>query len=230
MYPAPRPPGAGPPAPPTAPGQLKFTIAETCDRIKEEFNFLQSQYHALKLECEKLASEKTEMQRHYVMYYEMSYGLNVEMHKQTEIAKRLNAIIAQVLPFLSQEHQQQVATAVERAKQVTMTELNAIIGQQMHAQAGIPHGAHAPTLPMAPHPSLAGMPGLPPSTGAPPGLLSAVSSASLMGLPTHPLSVLGKPDLGRSDDKRERAEERAAALLDERAENWWSSGFPVIWV
>ncbi|XP_063592693.1 protein groucho-like isoform X6 [Penaeus indicus] len=237
MYPAPRPPGAvvagqmlhrppsvqGPPAP-AAPGQLKFTIAETCDRIKEEFNFLQSQYHALKLECEKLASEKTEMQRHYVMYYEMSYGLNVEMHKQTEIAKRLNAIIAQVLPFLSQEHQQQVATAVERAKQVTMTELNAIIGQQMHAQAGIPHGAHAPTLPMAPHPSLAGMPGLPPSSGAPPGLLSAVSSASLMGLPTHPLSVLSKPDLGRPEDKRERPEDRAAALLEERARNSSSPG------
>ena len=47
---------------------------------------------------------------------------------QTEIAKRLNAIIAQILPFLSQDHQQQVANAVERAKQVTMTELNAIIG------------------------------------------------------------------------------------------------------
>ncbi|XP_066944748.1 transducin-like enhancer protein 3 isoform X3 [Macrobrachium rosenbergii] len=208
----------GPPAP-AGPGQLKFTIAETCDRIKEEFNFLQTQYHTLKLECEKLASEKTEMQRHYVMYYEMSYGLNVEMHKQTEIAKRLSAIIAQVLPFLSQEHQQQVATAVERAKQVTMTELNAIIGQQMHAQAGIPHGAHAPTLPMAPHPTLPGMPGLPPSTAAPPGLLSAVSSASLMGLPAHPLSVLGKPDLSRPDDKRERPEDRAAAaaLLEDRA-------------
>lgn len=50
------------------------------------------------------------------------------LFSQTEIAKRLNAIIAQILPFLSQEHQQQVATAVERAKQVTMTELNAIIG------------------------------------------------------------------------------------------------------
>lgn len=47
---------------------------------------------------------------------------------QTEIAKRLNAIIVQVLPFLAQEHQQQVASAIERAKQVTMTELNAIIG------------------------------------------------------------------------------------------------------
>ncbi|KAE8749726.1 hypothetical protein FOCC_FOCC003466, partial [Frankliniella occidentalis] len=64
------------------PGQLKFTVADTCERIKEEFNFLQQQYHQLKMECEKLAGEKTEMQRHYVMYYEMSYGLNVEMHKQ----------------------------------------------------------------------------------------------------------------------------------------------------
>ncbi|KAG8524567.1 Transducin-like enhancer protein 4, partial [Galemys pyrenaicus] len=61
---------------------FKFTISESCDRIKEEFQFLQAQYHSLKLECEKLASEKTEMQRHYVMYYEMSYGLNIEMHKQ----------------------------------------------------------------------------------------------------------------------------------------------------
>ena len=30
-------------------------------------------------------------------YYEMSYGLNVEMHKQTEIVKRMSAIIGQVL-------------------------------------------------------------------------------------------------------------------------------------
>ena len=33
----------------------------------------------------------------------MSYGLNVEMHKQTEIGKRLDAILRQVLPFLSGE-------------------------------------------------------------------------------------------------------------------------------
>ena len=66
------------------------------------------------MECEKLAQEKTEMQRHYVMvrvrqsfddlvrksclcffisnecvfqYYEMSYGLNVEMHKQVTLIK-----------------------------------------------------------------------------------------------------------------------------------------------
>uniref|UniRef100_A0A3Q3AVH3 TLE family member 3, transcriptional corepressor n=1 Tax=Kryptolebias marmoratus TaxID=37003 RepID=A0A3Q3AVH3_KRYMA len=90
---------------PHQPGQpgFKFTVAESCDRIKDEFQFLQAQYHSLKVEYDKLANEKTEMQRHYVMYYEMSYGLNIEMHKQTEIAKRLNAILAQIMPFLSQE-------------------------------------------------------------------------------------------------------------------------------
>ncbi|KAI1230530.1 hypothetical protein IHE44_0009991, partial [Lamprotornis superbus] len=88
---------------PSTPQSLKLTYPETLDRIKEEFQFLQNQYHSLKLECEKLATEKTEIQRHYVMYYEMSYGLNIEMHKQTEIAKRLNVICAQLIPFLSQE-------------------------------------------------------------------------------------------------------------------------------
>ncbi|XP_037074506.1 transducin-like enhancer protein 3-B [Pollicipes pollicipes] len=118
-------------AAPGQPGQpFKFTVSDSCDRNQGGVLVLQAQYHNLKLECEKLASEKIEIQRHYVMYYEMSYGLNVEMTKQTEIAKRLNAILAQVMPFLSQEHQQQVASAVERAKQVTMAELTQIIGLQ----------------------------------------------------------------------------------------------------
>lgn len=49
------------------PQQLKFTTSDSCDRIKDEFQLLQAQYHSLKLECDKLASEKSEMQRHYVM-------------------------------------------------------------------------------------------------------------------------------------------------------------------
>ncbi|NWR59576.1 TLE4 protein, partial [Bucorvus abyssinicus] len=129
--------------------------------------------NSLKLECEKLASEKTEMQRHYVMYYEMSYGLNIEMHKQAEIVKRLNAICAQVIPFLSQEHQQQVVQAVERAKQVTMAELNAIIGQQLQAQH-LSHG-HGLPVPLTPHPSGLQPPAIPP-IGSSAGLL-ALSSA-----------------------------------------------------
>ncbi|KAG5673508.1 hypothetical protein PVAND_003550 [Polypedilum vanderplanki] len=183
MYPTPQrhPSSAGPPPQ----GPIKFTIADTLERIKEEFNFLQAQYHSLKLECEKLASEKTEMQRHYVMYYEMSYGLNVEMHKQTEIAKRLNALIGQLLPFLAAEHQQQVAQAVERAKQVTMPELNAIIGQQIHAQ-------QIPGAPPQPMPSLGAL-----------GPLGAFAAAGPMGgLPHGPQSLLKNPqDLHREDIK-----------------------------
>nr|XP_046208602.1 transducin-like enhancer protein 4 isoform X5 [Oncorhynchus gorbuscha] len=105
------------------------------------------------------------MQRHYIMYYEMSYGLNIEMHKQAEIVKRLSAICAQIIPFLSQEHQQQVVQAVERAKQVTMAELNAIIGQQQLQH--LSH--HTPGIPLTPHPSglsLGGGSGLLALTGA----------------------------------------------------------------
>nr|XP_014345989.1 PREDICTED: transducin-like enhancer protein 1 isoform X3 [Latimeria chalumnae] len=113
------------------PPSLKLTYLETLDRIKEEFQFLQSQYHSLKLECEKLATEKTEIQRHYVMYYEMSYGLNIEMHKQTEIAKRLNVICAQLIPFLSQEHQLQAQHLSHHAPPIPLTP---------HASGLQPHG------------------------------------------------------------------------------------------
>ncbi|XP_061616293.1 transducin-like enhancer protein 3-B isoform X3 [Phyllopteryx taeniolatus] len=170
---------------PHQPGQpgFKFTVAESCDRIKDEFQFLQAQYHSLKVEYDKLANEKTEMQRHYVMYYEMSYGLNIEMHKQTEIAKRLNAILAQIMPFLSQEHQQQVAQAVERAKQVTMTELNAIIGQQQLQAQHLSHAAHGPPVQLPPHPSGLQPPGIPSVTGAGSGLLALGALGSQAHLP-----------------------------------------------
>ncbi|NXP77884.1 TLE1 protein, partial [Ramphastos sulfuratus] len=176
---------------------LKLTYPETLDRIKEEFQFLQNQYHSLKLECEKLATEKTEIQRHYVMYYEMSYGLNIEMHKQTEIAKRLNVICAQLIPFLSQEHQQQVVQAVERAKQVTMTDLNAAIGHQLQTQH-LSH--HAPPIPLTPHPS-----------GMQPASLAGISSASgllaLSGALGAQAQLLAKDDRGVHDTEP-RATER----------------------
>ncbi|XP_017052587.1 protein groucho isoform X4 [Drosophila ficusphila] len=191
MYPSPvRHPAAGGPPPQ---GPIKFTIADTLERIKEEFNFLQAQYHSIKLECEKLSNEKTEMQRHYVMYYEMSYGLNVEMHKQTEIAKRLNTLINQLLPFLQADHQQQVLQAVERAKQVTMQELNLIIG--IHAQQ-VPGGPPQPMGALNPF-----------------GALGAT-----MGLPHGPQGLLNKPpEHHRPDIKPTGLEGPAAA--EERLRN-----------
>uniref|UniRef100_A0A665UAW3 Groucho/TLE N-terminal Q-rich domain-containing protein n=1 Tax=Echeneis naucrates TaxID=173247 RepID=A0A665UAW3_ECHNA len=102
---------------------------------------------------------------------------------QTEIAKRLNAILAQIMPFLSQEHQQQVAQAVERAKQVTMTELNAIIGQQQLQAQHLSHAAHGPPIQLPPHPSGLQPPGLPPVTGAGSGLLALGALGSQAHLP-----------------------------------------------
>ncbi|XP_064353307.1 transducin-like enhancer protein 1 isoform X2 [Dromaius novaehollandiae] len=169
---------------PAAPQSLKLTYPETLDRIKEEFQFLQNQYHSLKLECEKLATEKTEIQRHYVMYYEMSYGLNIEMHKQTEIAKRLNVICAQLIPFLSQEHQQQVVQAVERAKQ-----------HQLQTQH-LSH--HAPPIPLTPHPSGLQPPGLA-------GLGGASGLLALSGALGAQAQLLAKDDRGGHDaEHRER--------------------------
>uniref|UniRef100_A0A8C6N6N0 Uncharacterized protein n=1 Tax=Melopsittacus undulatus TaxID=13146 RepID=A0A8C6N6N0_MELUD len=143
---------------PHQPGQpgFKFTVAESCDRIKDEFQFLQAQYHSLKVEYDKLANEKTEMQRHYVMVRDFN-----QIWDQA----------GNVISCQPRRHQQQVAQAVERAKQVTMTELNAIIGQQLQAQH-LSHAAHGPPVQLPPHPSGLQPPGIPPVTGSSSGLLA----------------------------------------------------------
>ncbi|XP_031460551.1 transducin-like enhancer protein 2 isoform X3 [Phasianus colchicus] len=139
------------------------------------------------------------MQRHYVMYYEMSYGLNIEMHKQAEIVKRLSAICAQIVPFLTQEHQQQVLQAVERAKQVTMGELNSIVGQQQ-----LQHLSHQPPqLPLTPHPS--GVHSLP---GGAAGLLAL--SGALMAQ-----SQLAAKEEKAAQESRERSPSRSVSASPE---------------
>ncbi|XP_012670774.1 TLE family member 5 isoform X2 [Clupea harengus] len=182
---------------------LKFTTSDSCDRIKDEFQFLQAQYHSLKLECDKLASEKSEMQRHYIMYYEMSYGLNIEMHKQAEIVKRLNGICAQVLPYLSQEHQQQVLGAIERAKQVTPPEMNSIIrvgSQQSQLQAHQLSQLQGLALPMTPLPLGLTPPSLP-SVSTSGGLFSLSSIlASQAHLAKEEKAAREQPDNHRDED------------------------------
>ncbi|NXF88281.1 AES protein, partial [Eubucco bourcierii] len=106
-----------------------------------------------------------------LQYYEMSYGLNIEMHKQAEIVKRLNGICAQVLPYLSQEHQQQVLGAIERAKQVTAPELNSIIRVREAALAHHLSQLQALALPLTPLPVGLQPPSLP-AVSAGTGLLS----------------------------------------------------------
>uniref|UniRef100_A0A3Q2XSI2 TLE family member 3, transcriptional corepressor n=1 Tax=Hippocampus comes TaxID=109280 RepID=A0A3Q2XSI2_HIPCM len=203
---------------PHQPGQpgFKFTVAESCDRIKDEFQFLQAQYHSLKVEYDKLANEKTEMQRHYVMYYEMSYGLNIEMHKQ---------VCSHITP-----HQQQVAQAVERAKQVTMTELNAIIGQQQLQAQHLSHAAHGPPVQLPPHPSGLQPPGIPPVTGAGSGLLALGALGSQAHLPVkdeknhhdlehrgeeHPLSLLSHSLTHQNDSDGDKSDDLVVDVSNE---------------
>uniref|UniRef100_A0A3P9KXR8 Chico n=1 Tax=Oryzias latipes TaxID=8090 RepID=A0A3P9KXR8_ORYLA len=150
---------------------------------------------SLKLECDKLASEKSEMQRHYIMYYEMSYGLNIEMHKQAEIVKRLNGICAQVLPYLSQEHQQQVMGAIERAKQVTPPEMNSIIRQQLQVQ----HLSQLQGLALPVTPLPLGL--------TPPSLPAVSSSSGLLSLSSILANYShGQPTAVKEDGAREPAE------------------------
>uniref|UniRef100_A0A673J8A7 Transducin-like enhancer protein 1 n=1 Tax=Sinocyclocheilus rhinocerous TaxID=307959 RepID=A0A673J8A7_9TELE len=178
---------------------LKLTYPETLDRIKEEFQFLQTQYHSLKLECEKLATEKTEIQRHYVMVRQTHTPPNLVLHQGGHLPC-----------FCCLFHQQQVVQAMERAKQVTMGELNASIGQQLQAQHLSQHAAQG--LAMAPHHSGLPHPGL--ALGGGSGLL-ALSGALGAQLASkeeraHFESSLSNGDKGRPSDYLSNGKKRKA--------------------
>lgn len=192
------PPNNPQPPPPNPGGQFSggpmAVINESCDRIKKEFDALQAANHSLRMEIEKLHSEKSDVHKHFIMYYEMSYGLHLDVCKQKEIAKRLNNIIVNIVPLCSNEQQAQIATMVDRAKQVSPEELNAIVDQQMrenfvasemNPMAGFPGLGR----PLPGTPGLPGLPG-PPPHGPPmhPGLPH--------GLPPHSMPPLGPPMQG----------------------------------
>uniref|UniRef100_A0A671ST88 Protein groucho-2-like n=1 Tax=Sinocyclocheilus anshuiensis TaxID=1608454 RepID=A0A671ST88_9TELE len=166
---------------PHQPGQpgFKFTVAESCDRIKDEFQFLQAQYHSLKVEYDKLANEKTEMQRHYVMvrlYYEMSYGLNIEMHKQ---------VCSPLIPVhtISESQRIRVLCVMDFSTFFPLAHLLYVSPQQQQLQAQhLSHAAHGP-MALPPHPSALQPPGIPPATGSGSGLLALGALGSQPHLP-----------------------------------------------
>ena len=167
-------PPNNPPQQPPPPAQFAGPMAvinESCDRIKKEFDALQAANHSLRMEVDKLHNEKADVHKHFVMYYEMSYGLHLDVCKQKEIAKRLNNIILNILPIVSNDQQAQIASSVDRAKQVTPEELNTIVEQQMRE-------GYAAEL----HPSLAGAAGLP-GLGRP--LPGTPGLPGVPGLPPH---------------------------------------------
>ncbi|NXE30169.1 TLE2 protein, partial [Ardeotis kori] len=121
---------------------------------------------------------------------------------QAEIVKRLSAICAQIVPFLTQEHQQQVLQAVERAKQVTMGELNSIVGQQQLQH--LSH--HASPIPLAPHPSGVQPPSLS-GAGGTSGLLA------LLGALMAQSQLAAKEDrVAQDGENRGKGKERSWSL------------------
>uniref|UniRef100_A0A665U7H8 TLE family member 3, transcriptional corepressor a n=1 Tax=Echeneis naucrates TaxID=173247 RepID=A0A665U7H8_ECHNA len=151
--------------PPHQPGQpgFKFTVAESCDRIKDEFQFLQAQYHSLKVEYDKLANEKTEMQRHYVMV-RLCYNRE---QLWLQIARLCVASSPRLFP---PTHSVSVCLPVSFQQ------------QQLQAQH-LSHAAHGPPVQLPPHPSGLQPPGIPPVTGSGSGLLALGALGSQAHLP-----------------------------------------------
>lgn len=186
-------PPNNPQAPPPPSAQAQFSgplgvINESCDRIKREFDALQAANHSLRVEIEKLEKEKQEIHKQYIMYYEMSYGLHIDVCKQKEIAKRLNNIILNILPIVSSDQQAQIASSVDRAKQVSTDELNSIVDQQLRegyaaAELGHPSMAAAAAAAAAGMPNLGArpLPGGPGAGAMPTGLPGGPGAAGLPG-------------------------------------------------
>ena len=97
----------------------KPSVSEPLDKIREQFALLESHNLQLRLDMERLQLEKSELHKQQVMYYEMCYGLNMDVQKTSEINKRLTSLVTQYLPHLPQEMHAHVMANLEKAKQVS---------------------------------------------------------------------------------------------------------------
>ena len=66
--------GGGGGLPSSATSSIMNTL-DACERIKEEYNFIQAQNQSLKMELDKMAQERIETQRHYVMVMPISFPI-----------------------------------------------------------------------------------------------------------------------------------------------------------
>ena len=112
-----------PPTPSThphaSPSGSKPSISEPLDKIRDQFSLVESHNLQLRLETERLQAEKSELHKQQVMYYEMCYGLNMEVQKTSEINKRLANLVTQYLPHLPAEMHAHAMASLEKAKQVS---------------------------------------------------------------------------------------------------------------
>nr|CDS27001.1 groucho 2 [Hymenolepis microstoma] len=199
--------------------QMKITIPDACDRIKEEVTFLTQQIQTLKLECERLNQERADAQRLYTSYYETACTIHLEYQKQCEITKRFATIISQVLSYLPQEHQNTVLSAVERAKQVSMPDPATMMGQgQLMFSGANPMGGFPP-----------GMPGLPqPPVTSVNGNLNTSNSgvSSLLSMPPNPFGPNPITSMANMNTNNNNSNNAVSSSNQQQQPSSGQSGFP----
>lgn len=91
------------------------SVYEYLDAIRQDYKVLETSLSQARADIQRLVDRNSELQGHYksvrfhvfsgfmVQYFDMSYHLNLEWHKETEVNNRLTNIITSLLPDLSEE-------------------------------------------------------------------------------------------------------------------------------
>eukprot|EP01080_Neovahlkampfia_damariscottae_P005120 gene5120-8718_t len=111
----------------------QFSCAEYTDRIKYEYEFLQSQFSINKIEVEKLRAEKRELESTIKKYYETSYFLNIQLHKQSLINERLVGFTKRIInQVTNEEEKKNLNGTLNKIVKVSITDIeNRIINDKV---------------------------------------------------------------------------------------------------
>lgn len=143
------------------------SFMEHLEKLREEYSLMHQQLASQRAEMEKVSGEKEQMQRAYMMYYELNCAMSMEVQKHVEAAKRLQNILSQMVSFLPPDQQAQAMSALDRAKEVSPNELGQFMNAPQMMMPGL--GGLPGVAPMG----LPGMPGMP---GMPHGALAAFAA------------------------------------------------------
>uniref|UniRef100_A0A671SV16 Protein groucho-2-like n=1 Tax=Sinocyclocheilus anshuiensis TaxID=1608454 RepID=A0A671SV16_9TELE len=157
---------------PHQPGQpgFKFTVAESCDRIKDEFQFLQAQYHRSTTLQDFIFSWLRSKQRKDCFVCRI---LKYDLHVRADIN----------IPVTPPVLLNWTPRSMDFSTFFPLAHLLYVSPQQQQLQAQhLSHAAHGP-MALPPHPSALQPPGIPPATGSGSGLLALGALGSQPHLP-----------------------------------------------
>jgi WD40 repeat protein len=100
-----------------------FSLSEYCDRIKYEYELLQSVHNVSKMEFEKIQAEKKELKVQAKRLYDTAYYMNLQIHKQEEINNRLLKIIEEMKGFVPNEHMGAIDEKLDVVSEVSIEDI-----------------------------------------------------------------------------------------------------------